>query len=37
MTQEHAVIHAKYSFIHLGSKGSCSDDYNDEDDKCQHH
>lgn len=28
---------AGYSFIHLGSKGSCFDDYNDEDDKCQHH
>lgn len=28
---------AEYSFVHLGSKGSCSDDYNDEDDKCQHH
>lgn len=36
--QEHLYQQtAGYSFIHLGSKGSCSDDYNDEDGECQHH
>lgn len=36
--QEHLYQQtAGYSFIHLGSKGSCSDDYNDEDGDCQHH
>lgn len=35
--QTQRFVQRSIYFIHLGSKGSCSDDYNDEDDKCQHH